>query len=60
MDRLKKRVRWPEELRRFIKERIKEEESKDNLNRVIELVRSSKEVPMGFTSMSVREDRDSG
>jgi len=59
MDRLKGRVRWPEELRGFIEERIKREEAKDNLCEVIELVRSSRGVPKGFTSLSVREDRDS-
>jgi len=60
MNRLRDKVKWSEELRRFIEERIREEEAKDNLREVIELVRSSKEVPKGFTSSSVREDRDSG
>jgi len=60
MKRLRDRVRWPEELRRFIEERIREEEAKDNLREVIELVRLSKGVPKGFTSLSMREDRDSG
>ena len=60
MNRLKDRVRWPDELRRFIEERIREEEAKDNLRKVIELVRSTKEVPKGFASRSMREDRDSG
>jgi len=60
MDRLRDRVKWPEELRCFIEERIREEEAKDNLCKVVELVRSSKGVPKGFTSFSVREDRDSG
>lgn len=60
MDKLKGRVRWPEELRRFIESRIRDEEAKDNLREVIELVSSSKGVPRGFASKSVREDRDSG
>ncbi len=60
MDGLKNKVRWPEELRQFIEARIREEEAKDNMREVIELVRSSKGVPEGFTSLSVREDRDSG
>lgn len=60
MNRLKDKVRWPDELRRFIEERIREEEARNNLRKVIELVRSTKEVPKSFTSQSVREDRDSG
>ncbi len=60
MDRLKGRVKWPEELRTFIEKRIREEEAKENLDSVIELVRSSKGVRKGFASSSVREDRDSG
>lgn len=60
MNRLKDKVRWPDELRRFIEKRIREEEARNNLRKVIELVRSTKEVPKGFISQSVREDRDSG
>ena len=60
MNRLKDKVRWPDELRRFIEKRIREEEARNNLRKVIELVRSTKEVPKGVTSQSVREDRDSG
>jgi len=59
MDKLKDRVKWPDELRRFIEQRIREEEAKDNLREVIELLKSTKEVPKGFASSSVREDRDS-
>ena len=57
-------VNWSEELRRFVEERIRELEAREELESVEqvleELDRSSWSVPKGFSARSVREDRDSG
>ena len=54
-------VNWSEELRRFVEEKIKELEAKENFQLVMkELKTASWSVPKGFASKSVREDRDSG
>ena len=54
-------MNWGEELRRFVEERIRELEARDNFRRVMEKLRAASwSVPRGFASRSVREDRDSG
>ncbi|RLE58859.1 MAG: CopG family transcriptional regulator [Thermoprotei archaeon] len=54
-------VNWSEELRRFVEEKIKELEARENFQLVMrELRAASWSVPKGFVSRSVREDRDSG
>ncbi len=52
------RVKWSEELRRYVINRIEEIEREDNLKKVIGLIESTAGVPKGFSSASVREDRD--
>ncbi|MBS7656028.1 CopG family transcriptional regulator [Candidatus Bathyarchaeota archaeon] len=60
MDKLKDKVNWPKELRNFIEERIRIEEAEENIKKVIAMIETTKPVPKGFSSLSVREDRDSG
>ncbi len=59
MDRLKDSVKWPEELRRFINERVRMEEYGDSIQEVVRLIESTKSAPESFSASSVREDRDS-
>jgi|YelNatPaOPRAMG01_1025707.scaffolds.fasta_scaffold418820_2 hypothetical protein len=56
---LKDKVDWPEEIRLFIKRRIKEIEAEENMNRICEEIRRTGSVPKGFSKSSVREDRES-
>ncbi len=59
MRRLRDRVDWPSEIRRFIEERIRELEAEENLREVTEILRKAKGgVEAGFASSSVREDRE--
>jgi len=58
--KLKDRVDWPEEIRRFIQDRVREEEAEDNMKNVIKMIEATKPVPRGFSASSVREDRDRG
>ncbi|ABL78786.1 type II toxin-antitoxin system VapB family antitoxin [Thermofilum pendens] len=61
MLRYRDRVDWPEELRRFVEEKIREIEARENIERVVsELESIPAGVPRGFAAASVREDRDSG
>ncbi|GAB6101316.1 hypothetical protein JCM16138_05390 [Thermococcus atlanticus] len=52
-------INWSEEIREFIKKRIEEEEKKQALQEVIQLVGSLPGVPEGTAKRIVREDRDS-
>ncbi len=59
MRRLRDRVDWPSEIRRFIEERVRQEEAEENLRQVIELLKRTKGgVEKGFAAKSVREDRE--
>jgi len=54
------RANWNEEPRRFAEEKIRELETYENFQRVLdELEKASWSVPKGFSQQSVREDRDS-
>jgi predicted transcriptional regulator len=53
------KVNWSEEIRRFITQRIEDEERKRNLQKAIEILKGRKKVEKGFSAKSVREDRDS-
>jgi len=59
MDRVKDRVKWSDEIRRFIEERLNEIEKEEVLRRVEELLEGLPLQPKGFASSLVREDRDS-
>jgi hypothetical protein len=61
MEAYRDRINWPEELRRFVEERIKQLEAEDNMERVVELLRrASWSAARGTAASYVREDRDSG
>ncbi len=57
--RLKEKVDWPEEIRLFIEERARRAEAEDSMQQVIKILRKSGSAAEGFSSKSVREDRDS-
>lgn len=55
------RVKWSEELRRFVEERVRELEAEENFESVLKgLSEAAWSVPRGFSASSVREDRDRG
>ncbi|MEM4676162.1 MAG: hypothetical protein QXM12_07730 [Nitrososphaerota archaeon] len=54
------KVNWSEEIRRFIIQRVEEEERRENLERALEMLKGRKGVERGFSALSVRDDRDSG
>jgi len=58
MKRYSKQVKWSEELRNYVIERIRSIEAEDNLKRVIEMIESTKGVPEGFSVRSIMKDRD--
>jgi len=53
------RNNWSEEIRKFIIQRIKEEERKKNIQKALEILEGRKGMERGFPAKSVREDRDS-
>ena len=60
MERYKDRVNWAEELRRFVESKLREIEAEENIKKVVEeLEKLPIETSKGFSSSSVREDRDS-
>ncbi len=60
MDRFGDRVNWGEELRKFVKSKIRELEAEENLRVVVEeLKRCRWSTPIGFAASLVREDRGS-
>ena len=60
MEKYKDRVNWAEELRRFVESRLREIEAEENIKKVVEeLEKLHIKSPKGFSSDSVREDRDS-
>ncbi len=60
MDRLRGRVNWSEEVRRFLEKRIREYEQLEAINELEELIRSLPRSPRSVAVGYVREDRDSG
>ena len=59
MKRFKDRVNWSAELRKFVENRLKELEAEQRLELAAEeLERGGWSVPKGFSSRSVREDRE--
>ncbi|RLE64152.1 MAG: hypothetical protein DRJ47_08375 [Thermoprotei archaeon] len=59
MDRLRGEVNWSEEIREFIKRRIKEHKKKKVLREVVAYIQTLPEAPRGTAQKLVREDRDS-
>ena len=59
MKRFKDRVNWSAELRKFVENKLKELEAEQRLELVAEeLKRGGWSVPKGFSSRSVRGDRE--
>ncbi len=59
MEELKGEVNWPEELRRFVEEKIREVEARKTKERLRKrLRRASWSVPRGTAARLVRGDRD--
>ncbi len=59
MKKYKDVVNWAEELRKFIEKRIRELEAQENFAQILrELEKATWKVPKGFSTKSVREDRD--
>ncbi len=58
MRQLRRKVDWPEEIRRFVDERARQAESEERMKDVMALLRKSVQVSKGFGEASVREDRD--
>ena len=59
MDRLKSEVNWSEEIREFIKEKIREYRKKMVLEEVVAYIQNLPEAPRGTAEKLVREGRDS-
>lgn len=60
MDKYKERINWPEKFRKFVEEIVSRLEAEENYKLIIErLEKATWSVPRGFSSRSVREDRDS-
>ncbi len=61
MEKLEGEIDWPEELRRFVIERIERVRREKALDEVLKDLRrlGPAKVPPGFSRKSVREDRDS-
>jgi metal-responsive CopG/Arc/MetJ family transcriptional regulator len=58
MDRLRKEVRWSEEIREFLRQRIEKEKRREAVGRAEEILRPLPTRPGGLASRMVRESRD--
>ncbi len=58
MRKYSKVVKWSEELRNYVIERIRDLEREENLRKVMEVIKTTKGVPEGFSLESIREDRE--
>ena len=58
MERLRGRVDWGEELRRFLEERLEELEAEEALEEVDELLEGVPELPEGTVAGWIRSDRE--
>lgn len=59
MKELKDQVEWSEELREYIKKRIREIEGKKKLDKAHEMIKKTSSSPIGTAKKIVREERDS-
>ena len=59
MRKYRNRVNWSALLREFLMEKIRLLEAEENLEKVRKIISETRGVPLGFSSESVREDRDS-
>jgi hypothetical protein len=58
MERTKASVKWPDEIRNFILERLEHEKRRENASKVEEMLRGVRKLPKGSAARLVREDRD--
>jgi hypothetical protein len=58
MEKRKDTVEWPEEIRRFILDRLEREKRKENALKVEQMLRGVRKLPKGTSARLVREDRD--
>ncbi len=59
MDRLRGKVNWSEEVRRFLEERVREYEQLEAIRELEEALKTLPQAPRGTALRYVREDRDS-
>ncbi len=59
MKRLRSRVNWSEEVRRFLEERVRELEQLEAIKELEDSVKALTQVPRGTALKYLREDRDS-
>jgi hypothetical protein len=59
MQRVKDSVKWSEEIRNFILDKLEEEKRKENIKQAEEVLGKVRRLSEGSTARFVREDRDS-
>jgi hypothetical protein len=59
MDRLKGNINWSNEIKEFIKKRIRNHKKREVLDEVMSYIQTLPEVSKGTAQKLVREDRDS-
>ena len=59
MQKVKDSVKWSEEIRNFILEKLEEERRKENIEKAEDALRKIRRLPKGGSLKFVREDRDS-
>jgi hypothetical protein len=59
MEKTKASVKWQEEIRGFILERLEREKRRENISKVERMLRGVGKLPNGSAARLVREDRDS-
>ena len=59
MQKVKGRVKWSEEIRNFILEKLEEERRKEGIRNADETLRGVRKLPKGTAVRLIREDRDS-
>jgi hypothetical protein len=59
VDRLGRNINWSEEIRRFLKERVKQLQRQRILEEARRIIERVPEAPRGTAARYVREDRDS-
>ena len=59
MQRVKDSVKWSEEIRNFILEKLEEERRKEGIRNAEETLTGVRKLPKGSAARLIREDRDS-
>jgi len=59
MQRVKDSVKWSEEIRKFILEKLEEERRKEGIKNAEEALSGVRKLPKGSAARLIREDRDS-